>query len=227
MNHRPTLEGKRGYEKAIKDTIQHARLLKGHTQLKFRLDVVELGVKERFVVDELQSEQKRLKTDESAGLGLDYSSESDSDAGNLLAGEAAEAALGNGVSGTIDPSVGIHSKVSLRDIEKKDGVSGDAGADSENRSGSEGGSDSGSESESESEDEESDSEAIRAELEKLREEELLSQQKTDQVSNSLPKKSSWRSSRPFTNSSSTSQQLYTTDSLKSSTHKQFLSKYIR
>lgn len=227
MNHRPTLEGKRGYEKAIKDTIQHARLLKGHTQLKFRLDVVELGVKERFVVDALQSEQKRLKTDESAGLGLDYSSESDSDAENLLAGEASEAALGNGVSGTIDPSVGIQSKDSLRDTEKKDGDSADAGADSETRSGSEGGSESSSESESESEDEESDSEAIRAELEKLREEELLSQQKADQISNSLPKKSSWRSSRPFTNRSSTSQQLYTTDSLKSSTHKQFLSKYIR
>lgn len=38
-NHRPTLENKRGKETKIKDSIQHARLLKSHSHMKLRPDV--------------------------------------------------------------------------------------------------------------------------------------------------------------------------------------------
>lgn len=212
MNHRPTLEGKRGYEKSIKDSIQHARLLKGHSQLKFRLDIPQTSPER----DTEEPDSKRQKEEKASDLRLDYDSDTDSDLDELLVGhETKVVASENG--GDVEEKVTV--KQSRQDV-------AEIVAEDEPGSKSESNSDSEPNYESES-DSESDSDALLAELQRLREEKgSTTVDASPSAPTEAPKKKSWRSVKRFatTLKGSTS---YTTDALASSTHQQFMSKFVR
>lgn len=244
MNHRPTLEGKRGYEKTIKDSIQHARLLKGHTKLKFRLDVAD------FASNEVAAEPK-TKQQKSAGtpsLRLDYDSGSDSGldelpAGNLSKPDSSDNGVGqsheavvmdhksDGPKVTLNVNQGaraepVELEVNSKVLSEEDPASRSK-SDSKPEIESEPQSNSDSDSQSDS-DSDSDSEAVLAELQKLRKENGT----TASVSNSPnslepPKRKSWRSNRPFAKELKATSPKYTSDALASSTHEQFMSKFVR
>lgn len=224
MNHRPTLEGKRGYEKSIRDTIQHARLLKGHTKLKYRLDVT--------VGDDASRKRLRLgpETEGAEGAedkeGAEGKGETRSNFLSLGAGQQlAVLAKASNTGAELD-----HLESEKLQQLKTNGLNqpdSDHLAESSNSQTSD-----SSEAETDL-DSESDA-ALMAELDKLRKDR---QQRDPDVSikpnleskplPTEPPKRSWRSSRPFAKKASNSEKQYTADTLNSGTHKQFMNKYIR
>lgn len=219
MNHRPTLEGKRGYEKSIKDTIQHARLLKSHTKLKYRLDVLSEDVsngekrhkagptsdgeslesKLQAAIDKSGDKEGQIDEAKSQALpDLRHKSEMEPKADNN----------GNGDKETEQLDTLLENKNKAEEDADDDGSSASNTDDS------------GSDEESES-----DSEALQAELDALRKEKEL--EKMAENAKTAPLKKSWRSTRPFAKKDSKAADQYTVNTVKSSTHKQFMSKYIR
>lgn len=167
-NHRPTLESKRGRANPIKDTIQHARALKGQLELKLRPDIegakVSLTVVKRSL-ETPESSSKKVKTE-----------------------------LTSLVSGNTDAS-SIESG-SVTDDEREDG-------------------------------ENQESREVIAELKRAKNEEDLRRKDQDKSTDSG--RSSWRKT-PFRRKKELEKSpklVYTTDTVHSDTHQEFLSRYIR
>lgn len=194
MNHRPTLEGKRGYEKTIKDTIQHARLLKGHTRLKYRQDLPK---------DESEGNKKRVKRKDVENK-TEETEEEIQDARYMKIAEDSES--NENTSHELALADKTVQRYSIKELE----------ATKDKETGSERDSDSDSELDS-------DSEAMRAELEIIRKEKEANSLVKEHPGS---KKSSWRS-RPFAKKQVLTDAKYTTNTMASSQHKHFLSRYIR
>lgn len=162
-------------------------------------------------LDELQSESKRLKT-----ALHHYDNEISKDGGNLE-----DRQVGNGV--TVDSSDTVSEAPEAKSPQEKnleDKSSEHSQTDSDS-----------SEYESEEDDEE---EALMAELAKIRKE-REEQKKSVALSgnplfnangNEKTAKTSWRSSTPFARKESAKKD-FTTSTLESDTHRQFMSKYFR
>lgn len=245
MNHRPTLEGKRGYEKTIRDSIQHARLLRGYTRLKFRQDVAGVKRHKGGVSGEGQAGTNAVANDGcketsqlDSGLRLDYSSDSDADcdadsdahvgvSGGVVEGALELVTVQNNSDATVLPDkaraedavIAAGSDAAVETVGAADAALGGikpSGADSVPDSAPDSDSHSNSYSQSDSEsDSDSDTTLMMAELQRLRKD-----------NSEHERKRSWRSTRRFDNKQP-SESKYTTNSLASSTHKQFMSKYMR
>lgn len=229
-NHRPTLEGKKGRNNTIQDSIKHARALPQNTRLKFRSDVrkpILSHSKGNKAVKELKEE---LLLSEIATNG-DKRNKDIADKETSIS----NATLLTGVTGP-------------KENEKH-------ASDDENTTGnepqpeSEGSTFSLEEEDEEEEEEETDDEdeLIMQELAKIKKERALKREndsvakEKDDVSqkNPLlnidknrgtggPKASSWRKTTAFRNEKSQHNgEEYTNDTLKSEFHQKFLSKYIQ
>lgn len=225
MNHRPTLEGKRGYEKSIKDTIQHARLLKSHTKLKYRLDVS---------AEEVLYEQKRHKAgpaseDESVTSEFKPAVENSSEYKKLEGnGDVLEHLKDpetiNSLEKPIQEYYDDDDKEEKTSSEQSNALDTKREASNNSEANTSSG-DNRDDFESDS-DSESDSEALQAELDALRKEKER-EVKVEVANATAPPKKSWRSSRPFAKKETKATDQYTVNTVQSSTHKQFMSKYVR
>lgn len=204
-NHRPTLESKRGRANAIKDTIQHARSQNSQGSLKLRPDVESTridSVRAKRALDELHP-AKKVKLN---GEETDDIDEVD----------AAEEENQNKLSKTLNSTESANSE--------------EAGeSDEESGSNSEGNTDSESDSDLESE---SEAELL-AELAKIKKEKeekrklaLAGNPLIDSEGNDTQPKKSWRSQNRFGKKPEAAK-TFTTNSLESDVHRQFLTKYFR
>lgn len=232
MNHRPTLEGKRGYEKSIKDTIQHARLLKSHSKLKYRLDVLSGETSNGDKRHKANSAARPESAIAAAPESLDdenkkaieekeevkRNSDNSEDCSQLESGKTREKLGENDTEDDVGKENSKKEVVNALDTNKD--ANDKKVEDNADDSGSD--SDSGTDSESDSD---SDTEALQAELDALRKEKER-EAKNENPGLSAPSKKSWRSSRPFAKKDSKDTDKYTVNTVKSSTHKQFMSKYI-
>lgn len=208
-NHRPTLEAKRGRHNEIKGSIQHSRALKTHTLLKLRLDVqgaqVEPSVGKR-ALESLQQETKRAKTDDAGTI---------EQAEQLVVKPAADGPEQRQTSSELQSVDEQHRAESSKESEEE-GDSEDYGDDSEEEDG----------------DSEAEALELAAELEKAKKEKERDLRTTQAMRNdplalhqTPPQRQSWRSTARFARAPTQSKD-YTTDTLNSATHKNFLSKYI-
>lgn len=232
-NHRPTLESKRGRDITIKDTIQHARSGRGQTSLKLRLDISGAKIdhaRGKLALNELESGSKRHKKnidtpENELRLPADILIKDGADSGDnlrnitpLAVSETASETASE--SKTTDQTLDDSKPKVLEEM--KDGESLE---NSENDSVSDA-----------LDSEDDDTEALMKELEKVREEKASrDKEKTTLGRNPLIssdgndtiKKKSWRGSSAFSRTKLPSENSFTTDTLSSDTHKQFLSKYFK
>ncbi|CAH2352843.1 pre-mRNA-splicing factor Cwc15p [[Candida] railenensis] len=224
-NHRPTLEAKRGKSQSIRDTISHSRALPQQTQLKYRSDIsIEEGTR---AVEELKAElsgNKRIATESLVPLKRRKEDEV------IIPKETKE----------------LITASSRGDDEAES----DSEVPSESESGSSSSYDSQSDSDSDDEDETA---ALIKELQNIRKEREIKKKEEEAKitkdavltgnpllniaspsTNSTGVKKSWRNSTAFNSKSSAmnetaknDDEAYTNNSLKSDTHKKFMSKYIR
>lgn len=234
-NHRPTLESKRGRDIAIKNTIQHARSGQGQTSLKLRLDVVGAKVNHshgRNALDELVRELKRPKLiNGRKGINealLEVSEETDSTDVNMSHPSELPRA-----------TVQTHDDLANSDrTDEKEHQLRDTLKDAEDTNPCKNAIDLEAEESSgdlTSLDSEDDAEALMSELNKVRKEKAERFEERD-LSAECPSvalngtdritKKSWRGSSAFSRANKPSDS-FTTDTLRSDTHKLFLNKYFR
>ncbi|CAK7894400.1 pre-mRNA-splicing factor Cwc15p [[Candida] anglica] len=223
-NHRPTLEAKRGKSQGIRDSIAHSRALPQQTKLKYRSDI-DPDVAKR-AVEELKEDLIRNNK-----RSIDVDGNSSKRRKDLEGSESAG---------------DENSKINVEDlnIAKKESEDGNESQDEEDVSQSE------DESEYSSDESDDETEQLLQELNKIKEEREAakklkeSQERTSRAINSNPLlkvgnepkaevniKKGWRNATAFRNQQPSSEQSkeesYTSSTLKSDTHKKFLSKYIR
>lgn len=229
-NHRPTLESKRGRDVAIKDTIQHARASRGQTSLKLRLDISGAQIDHRQgkrALQELEYDSKRLKRIDSRDKTLVGTPAGQDDTPSIIDSESKlmslEVKTGHpalqGSRNIVDSPE--HTAKIQEGVE--DRISEATPVLDEN-----------SEWSGALESEDDDTEALMKELEKVKQERTEKERKSaimlsnplvaKDVSGKKEKKKSWRASSSFSRSKAESQS-FTTDTLNSDVHKQFLSKY--
>ncbi|KAM9891897.1 hypothetical protein OXX79_010395 [Metschnikowia pulcherrima] len=228
-NHRPTLESKRGRDVAIKDTIQHARASRGQTSLKLRSDISGAQIDHRQgkrALQELEYDSKRLKRIDSRDqtpvgtpAGQDDTPSIIDSEPKLIPSEVKTRLLASQEFRNID-DVGPEQVAKIQKGEEYEI--------------SEASTDENSEWSGASESEDDDTEALMKELEKVKQERAEKGRKSaimlsnplvaKDVSGKKEKKKSWRASSSFSRSKAESQS-FTTDTLNSDVHKQFLSKY--
>ncbi|KAF8004322.1 hypothetical protein HF325_001770 [Metschnikowia pulcherrima] len=228
-NHRPTLESKRGRDVAIKDTIQHARASRGQTSLKLRLDISGAQIDHRQgkrALQELEYDSKRLKRIDSRDQTPVGTPAGQDDTPSIIDSEP-----------KLIPLEVKTRLLALQEFRNIDVVGPEQVAKiqkGEEYEISEASTDENSEWSGALESEDDDTEALMKELEKVKQERAEKERRSaimlsnplvaKDVSGKKEKKKSWRASSSFSRSKAESQS-FTTDTLNSDVHKQFLSKY--
>lgn len=208
-NHRPTLESKRGRANAIKDTIQHARSQNSQGSLKLRPDVESTRIdsaRAKRALDELHPAKKlKVNGEESRKADEDVAAEEEN--------------KGVSLETLNTEKEGKSEKVG----ESGQGSGSNSNSDADADSDSESGSDLGSESEAE----------LLAELAKIKKEKeekrklaLAGNPLIDSEGNDTQPKKSWRAQNRFGKKTEIAK-TFTTNSLESDVHRQFLTKYFR
>lgn len=223
-NHRPTLEAKRGKSQSIRDTISHSRALPQQTKLKYRSDIsIEEGTRAVQELKEELSGNKRIATE----ILVPPKRIKEDD---LI--------IPKKVKDLIAPTKGDDE--AEPDLEAPSESESDPSLDSESQSGSDS-------------DDEDETAALMKELQNIRKEREIKKKEEEAKitkdaaltgnpllniastpANNGGVKKSWRNSTVFNAKSSAlnktsnnDDETYTNNSLKSDTHKKFMSKYIR